>query len=622
MKKSFWLIMLVFLFLTGCNIEQNGNNNTEEYKTWIVNSVNTQTDQDLDLPTTNPVYGGVITWISLDPEVISNEGVIQISAGIEDALLQYQVVLDKSTFIDYITVTVNKDTIETISTQFAEQFSVVILRDFNIKTDLNPLFNITWSSSNTEVFTNEGKYIKPLLDVDLEINYSIEYKDQKEDFTLEVTARGHSLLEKSNNIKDWIIENYLPNRLISGAVDLPDYNEMYNVDLVWESSNSGVISTDGKVTRYPFDRYVTLVLYFEIDGVMNEAEFALVVEADETMTKEEQLNSFLNAIAVPSLSQLRFTAYTDINQSFNYLPLFANNAPTVFDEKMMPVGGSRPGTKLTSLEFITIHDTANNNAGAAAHQNLLYGGFSASWHYATDQTGNYQSIPIDEVAYHAGDGSRTFKLNKTNVIATTRYPVLTISESGMYEFNGVESNIAAPLVGSRIAKTSDIAPSGIYTEVGSDGYYYINSTYYSTSFGKISNQGGNRNSVGIETAVHRGNDYAQTLRHTAEIVAEILIDNDLSVDRVLQHNNFSGKDCPNAIRHYGYWNNFLDLISLEKFGREHLSDVTFTWTSNSPLMTNHGRISLDAKATDVLNYSVVASYESTTISKDFQTVLK
>ncbi|MFA5543888.1 MAG: hypothetical protein WDA47_08925, partial [Bacilli bacterium] len=120
--------MLVFLFLTGCNIEQNGNNNTEEYKTWIVNSVNTQTDQDLDLPTTNPVYGGVITWISLDPEVISNEGVIQISAGIEDALLQYQVVLDKSTFSDYITVTVNKDTIETISTQFAEQFSVVILR--------------------------------------------------------------------------------------------------------------------------------------------------------------------------------------------------------------------------------------------------------------------------------------------------------------------------------------------------------------------------------------------------------------------------------------------------------------------------------------------------------------
>lgn len=621
MKKSFWLILLAILFLAGCSKEEPVFTDKDVYKGWITEQVPTFTDSDLNLPTTHPVYGGLITWTSIDLTVINNAGVIQLESGTKEVIVQYDVVVNGESFSDFLTISVTKDTVEIVSGYFTRQFSNLILKDYDVKTDFNPMFEITWVSSNTAVFSNEGKYTKPLLDTQFSINYFIKYKGVTEEFTLELLAKGDSLLERTNNIKNWIKENYIPHRLITEAVDLPNYYEPYDVELTWESSNTGVIDNTGKLTRYPFDRYVTLVLKFVIDGIANEAEFAVVVAADEDMTKEEQLNSFLNAIAVPTLSQLTFTAYNDINQSFNYLPFFANDAPTVFDEKMMPVGGSRPGTKLTSLEFITIHDTANNNAGAASHQNLLYSGFSASWHFATDQTGNYQSIPIDEVAYHAGDGSRTFSLNKTNVLATTRYPVITISSKGFYELNGQESNIAAPLVGGRIAKTSDIAPSGIYTEVGSDGYYYMNSTYYSTSFGKISNQGGNRNSVGIETAVNRGNDYAQTLRHTAEIVSEILIDHDLSVDRVLQHNNFSGKDCPNAIRHYGYWNNFLDLISLEKFGREHLADVTFTWTSNTPLMTNKGRISLDAKATDVLSYSVVASYGIVNVSKSFETVL-
>lgn len=621
MKKSFWLILLAILFLAGCSKEEPVFTDKDVYKGWITEQVPTFTDSDLNLPTTHPVYGGLITWTSIDLTVINNAGVIQLESGTKEVIVQYDVVVNGESFSDFLTISVTKDTVEIVSGYFTRQFSNLILKDYDVKTDFNPMFEITWVSSNTAVFSNEGKYTKPLLDTQFSINYFIKYKGITEEFTLELLAKGDSLLERTNNIKNWIKENYIPHRLITEAVDLPNYYEPYDVELTWESSNTGVIDNTGKLTRYPFDRYVTLVLKFDIDGIANEAEFAVVVAADEDMTKEEQLNSFLNAIAVPTLSQLTFTAYNDINQSFNYLPFFANDAPTVFDEKMMPVGGSRPGIKLTSLEFITIHDTANNNAGAAAHQSLLYSGFSASWHFATDQTGNYQSIPIDEVAYHAGDGSRTFSLNKTNVLATTRYPVITISSKGFYELNGQESNIAAPLVGGRIAKTSDIAPSGIYTEVGSDGYYYMNSTYYSTSFGKISNQGGNRNSVGIETAVNRGNDYAQTLRHTAEIVSEILIEHDLSVDRVLQHNNFSGKDCPNAIRHYGYWNNFLDLISLEKFGREHLADVTFTWTSNTPLMTNKGRISLDAKATDVLSYSVVASYGIVNVSKSFETVL-
>ncbi|SHF13987.1 N-acetylmuramoyl-L-alanine amidase [Seinonella peptonophila] len=68
----------------------------------------------------------------------------------------------------------------------------------------------------------------------------------------------------------------------------------------------------------------------------------------------------------------------------------------------------RPGFKRTPL-FVTIHETGNesNGATALAHANLLYNGNQervASWHYTVDENSIYQSVPDDEVAWHAGDG--------------------------------------------------------------------------------------------------------------------------------------------------------------------------------------------------------------------------
>lgn len=60
--------------------------------------------------------------------------------------------------------------------------------------------------------------------------------------------------------------------------------------------------------------------------------------------------------------------------------------------------------------FITIHETDNTNKGAnaLAHAKLQQRGNSrqASWHFSVDSGGMiYQSIPTNEIAYHAGDGS-------------------------------------------------------------------------------------------------------------------------------------------------------------------------------------------------------------------------
>jgi N-acetylmuramoyl-L-alanine amidase len=69
---------------------------------------------------------------------------------------------------------------------------------------------------------------------------------------------------------------------------------------------------------------------------------------------------------------------------------------------------TRPGLPL-DLQYITIHETGNSNQGAnaEAHAKLQAAGNprTASWHYTVDDHEIWQSLPDDEVAWHAGDGS-------------------------------------------------------------------------------------------------------------------------------------------------------------------------------------------------------------------------
>ena len=70
---------------------------------------------------------------------------------------------------------------------------------------------------------------------------------------------------------------------------------------------------------------------------------------------------------------------------------------------------NRPGIKLKK-KYITIHDTGNSNAGADAlsHASYIKGDTAAnipvSWHVTIDEYRYVQHLPLNEVAWHAGDG--------------------------------------------------------------------------------------------------------------------------------------------------------------------------------------------------------------------------
>lgn len=76
-------------------------------------------------------------------------------------------------------------------------------------------------------------------------------------------------------------------------------------------------------------------------------------------------------------------------------------------QRIIPAGRkNRPGTKRTP-KWIVVHDTANPGANALDHANYLEKPTTeASWHYTVDDQRVVQHLPLDESAYHAGDGAR------------------------------------------------------------------------------------------------------------------------------------------------------------------------------------------------------------------------
>ena len=76
-------------------------------------------------------------------------------------------------------------------------------------------------------------------------------------------------------------------------------------------------------------------------------------------------------------------------------------------QKLIPATLTKTRPRIAmSPKYITCHTTANTSKGAnaLAHANLQYKGNSrtASWHFTCDENEIYQSIPTNEVAYHAG----------------------------------------------------------------------------------------------------------------------------------------------------------------------------------------------------------------------------
>lgn len=80
---------------------------------------------------------------------------------------------------------------------------------------------------------------------------------------------------------------------------------------------------------------------------------------------------------------------------------------------------------------------------------------------------------------------------------------------------------------------------------------------------------GNRTSIGIELCVNSDGDFAQTQRNAAELCAKLIREMPSLLpfpDCIVQHNKWSGKDCPHQIRATpGGWEAFLAMVKAQLY---------------------------------------------------------
>ena len=287
--------------------------------------------------------------------------------------------------------------------------------------------------------------------------------------------------------------------------------------------------------------------------------------------------------------------------------------------------------------YICVHDTgcgvhnAREWNDAVVNQYVDGDKYSASFQYVVGNDAIYRNIPDDIIGYHAGDGYEIdYNLIDSGVEFNGIFkPNITISYDGFYEIDGKKSLIKAPMYlykinkndetfNERIAETKDINDEGIRTIV-KDGKYFLGETYFNTYFNKISNRGGNVNSIGIESCVNKGSDIYYTWMKDAKLIAYLMDKYNLTIDDVVPHHYFSGKDCPMTMRHSKMYKHVKNLSVIEfnilKFIQKGYK-ISF-YCNNKEYVSDNGKVIKIPKRDLMVNYYITVEKDGVVKTKKF-----
>lgn len=303
----------------------------------------------------------------------------------------------------------------------------------------------------------------------------------------------------------------------------------------------------------------------------------------------------------------------------------------VIDSTSYPAdpAGQSSGVK-SSTEFILLHDTANLNIGLMEHGEFFQNPKNpVSIHYITGDYGILQSLPENIVAWHAGDGTGSFSWNPTGITAFNDNPFIDISEDGYFTFDNEKSIIQAPR-----DSLGQVLDRSYFTYLGPiwdifDGEYYMAPTWFSTTQqrrGVIASLAGNRASIGIEMNVNIDGDIVDTVQRTAKLVANLLENHNLGMNRIIMHNTTDGKGDPYTLNNtvYNdswYFDRFIEHVAIEREILVNYSDAIITLSSDSPLVSSTGRIIDKPAQTTEVEYTITVELDGESKSITLVTVV-
>lgn len=396
-----------------------------------------------------------------------------------------------------------------------------------------------------------------------------------------------------------------------------------DADLIWSSSNENIalVNEIGEVTgikkgtveiivksnKYNIEKTIQLEIYDNINNMEEVTQFLLSI-----------MNSY-------SYSVTAANSRTNYGVTNPYLySIYRGATKYLFEDLVIDTDSySRNGEAPlinNKVEYITIHDTWAMQRTAKGLAEYFQKDIT-SVHYTVGNDGVYQIVRLTDKGAHAGDSPyRAYALEKTNVLATSSNPIITMID-GYFAINGTKTQLRpytdyeGTIQDKNNYTTEQLTYNGIRCIIGEDGYYYLGKTYFNETYKTVSNFGGNANSIGIEMESMKGNDFYFTMQRTAKVVAMLLEKFDLTTNDVKMHNFFSGKNCAQLLKNnlkykYDYqidkhnindtlWDEFLELCDVELKMIEFSKQYKFEFISSDlSLLTNTGRV-ISHKTTNV-----------------------
>ena len=276
---------------------------------------------------------------------------------------------------------------------------------------------IKWYIDNDEIengfFTFERTLGK---NYDIVIKSVVEIEGIKK--TKEYTIRCMMLdsQEKVNMIFEEY-NSYYDELDITESIELPTYDDDYGANVYWRSYNAGVLDESGNFTR-PFNDIEVKMMVIITAGEYQKLGFITFKTIGQTYnSKLDKIEYVLDMIHNEEILTHKYYLFGSeagyervLTKNIGYIPFIMKDDVKVTKDIIENGTAAKPDRKRTSTNYITLHNTGMAHESATAKglndfiHELKYTR-QASWHFSIDDYEAYQHVNLDEVAWHAGDGS-------------------------------------------------------------------------------------------------------------------------------------------------------------------------------------------------------------------------
>ena len=204
---------------------------------------------------------------------------------------------------------------------------------------------------------------------------------------------------------------------ITESIVLPTYDEDYGASIYWRSYNAGVLDVDGTFNK-PFNDIEVKMMVIISAGEYQKLGFITFKTIGEKYnSKLDKIEYVLDKIHKDEILTHKYYLFgceagyeRVLTKNIGYVPFVLKDDVKVTKDIIENGTAAKPDRKRTSTNYITLHNTgmAHESATAKGLNDFIHKDKytrQASWHFSIDDYEAYQHVNLDEVAWHAGDGS-------------------------------------------------------------------------------------------------------------------------------------------------------------------------------------------------------------------------